>query len=44
MRSAKGIAVAGDDVLIANASVVHRFNTAWEVVGAVTSSVVHFPA
>jgi hypothetical protein len=36
MRGAKGIAVAGDRVFVANASVVHCFDSAWDVVGAVS--------
>lgn len=36
MRGAKGIAVYRDEVFIANASVVHRFDAAWKVTGEVT--------
>lgn len=36
MRGAKGIVVLGDQVLLANASVVYRFDRAWNVVGSVS--------
>jgi hypothetical protein len=36
MRGAKGIAVVGDTVFLANASVVYRFDASWNVLGTIS--------
>jgi hypothetical protein len=36
MRGAKGIAVVGDTVFLANASVVYRFDSTWKVLGTIS--------
>src|SRR5262245_40188631 len=36
MRGAKGIAVLDDEVFLANASVIYRFDTSWNITACIT--------
>src|SRR4051794_21297148 len=36
MRGAKGIALHGDEVYLANASAIYRFNASWEITGCIS--------